>query len=49
MFDHISLGIANLEKSIVFYDAALKSLGINRMFASPDAGIVGYSGLGGAW
>ena len=48
MFDHLSLGISNLSRSLTFYDAALQPLGINRMFAMSDRGIAAYSGSGGA-
>ncbi len=47
MYDHISFGVTNLEKSLVFYDATLGALGINRMFAMMNEGIAGYSGAGG--
>jgi catechol 2,3-dioxygenase-like lactoylglutathione lyase family enzyme len=47
MFDHISFGITNLERSLAFYDAALKPLSVNRMFALPDQGIAGYTGPNG--
>ena len=33
MFDHLSIGVSNLNRSLAFYDAALKPLGISRMFA----------------
>ncbi|WP_038015411.1 VOC family protein [Synechococcus sp. PCC 7335] len=42
MFDHLSIGVADLPKSLAFYDAALKPLGINRMFAMGDRGIAAY-------
>lgn len=47
MFDHLSLGISNLSRSLTFYDAALKPLGISQMFAMSDRGIAAYSGSGG--
>lgn len=47
MYDHISFGVTDLEKSLAFYDAALGALGINRMFAMMNEGIAGYSGAGG--
>ena len=42
MFDHLSVGVIDLSKSLAFYDAALKPLGINRMFAMSDRGIAAY-------
>ncbi|MFH7027009.1 MAG: VOC family protein [Heteroscytonema crispum UTEX LB 1556] len=35
MFDHLSLGVSNLQRSIEFYDAALAPLGIKRLFNLP--------------
>ena len=32
MFDHISLGVSNLERSVAFYDAVLAALGYVRLF-----------------
>ena len=46
MFDHLSIGVADLEKSLAFYDAALKPLGISQMFAMGDRGIAAYVGEG---
>ena len=42
MFDHLSVGVIDLTQSLAFYDAALKPLGINRMFAMSDRGIAAY-------
>ncbi|MGD1936901.1 MAG: VOC family protein [Cyanophyceae cyanobacterium] len=42
MFDHLSVGVADLDQSLKFYDAALKPLGISRMFALGDRGIAAY-------
>lgn len=47
MFDHLSIGVSNLDRSLAFYDAALKPLGISRMFAMQDRQIAAYSGSGG--
>jgi len=44
MFDHLSVGVVDLDKSLTFYDAALKPLGISRMFAMADRGIAAYVG-----
>jgi catechol 2,3-dioxygenase-like lactoylglutathione lyase family enzyme len=40
MIDHVSLGVTDLERSKVFYDAVLKPLGVTRLF-NFDGGI-GY-------
>jgi catechol 2,3-dioxygenase-like lactoylglutathione lyase family enzyme len=42
VFDHLSIGVSDLDKSLAFYDAVLKPLGINRMFAMGDRGIAAY-------
>ena len=42
MFDHLSIGVTDLDQSLKFYDAALKPLGIGRMFAMGDRGIAAY-------
>ena len=42
MFDHLSIGVSDLSQSLAFYDAALKPLGISRMFAMSDRGIAAY-------
>ena len=44
MFDHLSVGVTDLDKSLAFYDAALKPLGVSRMFAMGDRGIAAYVG-----
>jgi catechol 2,3-dioxygenase-like lactoylglutathione lyase family enzyme len=48
MYDHVSFGVTNLEKSLAFYDAALGALGVTRMFTLIDEGIAGYKGVGGS-
>ncbi|MBD2516668.1 VOC family protein [Nostoc sp. FACHB-973] len=40
MFDHISFGVSNLERSLAFYDPVLAPLGIKRIFNLTD--IAGY-------
>ena len=42
MFDHLSVGVVDLDRSLESYDAALKPLGISRMFAMGDRGIAAY-------
>src|ERR1700752_4525902 len=41
MFDHISLGIANLNRARKFYDKALKPLGVKMVVSVPGYGF-GY-------
>lgn len=48
MYDHVSLGVTNLENSLAFYDAALGSLGVTQMFAMSHEGIAGYKGTTGS-
>ena len=48
MYDHVSFGVTNLEKSLAFYDAALGALGVTRMFTLTDEGIAGYKGTTGS-
>src|SRR5687768_2587869 len=45
MLHHISFGVANLERSAAFYDAALLSLGYVRVWTDDTA--VGYGLAGG--
>ena len=45
MLHHISLGVAELERSAAFYDAALFALGYARVWANETA--VGYGKPGG--
>jgi catechol 2,3-dioxygenase-like lactoylglutathione lyase family enzyme len=47
MFDHISIGVRDLERSVVFYDAALAPLGYTRLFTSRRAAGYGPPGFGG--
>ena len=37
MLDHLSIGVSNLERSIEFYDATLKTLGYVRVWSDDDA------------
>ncbi len=46
MFDHLSIGVTDLNKCLTFYDAVLKPLGVSRMFAMNDRGIAAYVGDG---
>ena len=47
MFDHLSLGVSDFAKSLAFYDATLKPLGLTQMFALADRGIAAYNGPNG--
>ena len=40
MLDHVSLGVTDIERSKVFYDRALRPLGVERLYAesATDAG-----------
>jgi catechol 2,3-dioxygenase-like lactoylglutathione lyase family enzyme len=40
MFDHVSIGVGDLERSRAFYDATLGALGYRRLYA--DAASLGY-------
>ena len=40
MFDHVSIGVADIARSRQFYDAALAPLGLKRLYA--DDGSLGY-------
>ena len=41
MLDHVTIGISDIERSKAFYDAALRSLGISRLYAE-GAEFAGY-------
>ena len=45
MLSHVSLGVADLDRSQAFYDAALATLGFVRVWRFPDA--IGYGRPGG--
>ncbi len=45
MLDHVSLGVTELSRSAIFYDAALGALGVVRAWTKDDA--VGYGSPGG--
>ena len=47
MFDHISLGVADLERAVTFYDAALAALGYTRLWRSGRAAGYGPAGFTG--
>src|SRR5262245_34489161 len=37
MLDHVSIGVTDIARSKTFYDAALRPLGIERLYAEGDA------------
>ncbi len=41
MFDHLSLGVSNLQRSIKFYNVVLAPLGIKCLFNLPDVAAYG--------
>ncbi len=45
MLNHISLGVSDLERSVIFYDAILAPLGYVRVWRDSDA--AGYGSPGG--
>jgi catechol 2,3-dioxygenase-like lactoylglutathione lyase family enzyme len=47
MLDHVSLGVANLERSRQFYDAALRALGIVRTVDFADGRGSDYGAIAG--
>jgi catechol 2,3-dioxygenase-like lactoylglutathione lyase family enzyme len=47
VFDHISIGVANLDRSVAFYDAALAPLGYVRLFRNYRAASWGPPGFTG--
>lgn len=44
MFDHISLGVSDLERATAFYDAVLAPLGYSRKCSLPRASLYGPPG-----
>lgn len=47
MFDHISIGVSDLERSVKFYDATLGTLGYVRLWHTPRAAGYGHDGFEG--
>lgn len=47
MFDHLSLGITQLERSLRYYDAALGALGLVGLGGNARCGTYGPPGFGG--
>jgi catechol 2,3-dioxygenase-like lactoylglutathione lyase family enzyme len=48
MLDHVTIGVSDIGRSKVFYDAALGALGVAR-FAKEGAGFAGYGAAGKAF
>lgn len=49
MIDHVSVGVADLDRAGRFYDAALAPLGLTRISASEAAIGYGKGGAAGLW
>ena len=47
VFDHLSLGVADLGRASAFYDAALGALGLVRLFQNPRSVCYGPPGFAG--
>lgn len=48
MLDHVTLGVSDIVRSQAFYDAALRPLGIERLYAEGE-NFAGYGGNGKAF
>jgi catechol 2,3-dioxygenase-like lactoylglutathione lyase family enzyme len=48
MLDHVTIGVRDLERAKAFYDAALRPLGIERLYADGEA-FAGYGAAGKAF
>jgi len=44
VIDHISIGVTNLERSVVFYDGVLGALGYSRVWITDNAAGYGVAG-----
>jgi len=49
MFDHVSLGVADLARSAAFYDAVMATLGAGRLFGGMADGHIAYGRRGQAF
>jgi catechol 2,3-dioxygenase-like lactoylglutathione lyase family enzyme len=49
MFDHLSVGVTNLERSLAFYDTVFAPLGIKRSFNLPHVAAYGPEGRPMFW
>ena len=48
MLDHVTIGVGDLERAKAFYDAALRPLGIERLYAEGET-FAGYGAAGRAF
>ncbi len=48
MLDHVTIGVSDLERAKAFYDAALRPLGIGRLYAEGQT-FAGYGAAGRAF
>ena len=48
MLDHVTIGVSDMDRSIAFYDAVLKIVGIERLYAERDE-FAGYGADGKAF
>jgi catechol 2,3-dioxygenase-like lactoylglutathione lyase family enzyme len=48
MLDHVTIGVSDIERSMAFYDRALRPLGIERLY-SDEAHFAGYGANGRAF
>lgn len=44
MFDHVSVGVTDLSRSLSFYDAVMGTLGHARYFGAEEEGFMAYGG-----
>jgi len=42
MFDHVTIPVSDLTRSLTFYDQALKPLGLSRLYTDPGWTFAGY-------
>lgn len=42
MYSHVTVGTNDFQKSVIFYDAVLSTLGLKQLYLVPEAGWVGY-------
>lgn len=48
MLDHVTIGVSDIERSMAFYDRALRPLGIERLYSDGD-NFAGYGANGKAF
>lgn len=42
MFAHVSLGVTDIHRSLLFYDAVMATLGYERLFGAEEEGFMAY-------